>query len=141
MDEMVRLGAVFETEHVFETAASQNFARLAGDLNPMHHDADLAGASRFGGLIASGTETTARMMGLSAAWFSRIGPTVGLEFSFRFRRAVPMEARALIRWTITEITPKPGLGTIVGCTGTLTLLATGEVALESTSKGVLLETA
>ncbi|MCF3946478.1 MaoC family dehydratase [Acidiphilium iwatense] len=141
MNEMVKLDAVFEAEHVFDTESSQRFARMAGDLNPMHHDTAHAAASRFGRLIASGTETTARMMGLNATHFAQFGPTVGLEFSFRFRRAVPMEARTLIRWTITEIEPKPDLGTIVACAGTLTLLDTGVIALEGTSKGVLLETA
>lgn len=139
MDTMVSLGASFESEHIFETDASQAFARLVGDTNPMHHDAEFAAASRFGGLIASGTETTARMMGLTAAHFSQYGETVGLEFSFRFRRAVPMGARTLLRWTVTEIMQKPGLGTIAVCTGTLTLIETGEVAVEGTSKGVLLD--
>ncbi|MDD2875838.1 MAG: MaoC family dehydratase [Acidiphilium sp.] len=137
MSDMVKLGASFETEHVFETKSSQDFARLVGDTNPMHHDAAIAAASRYGGLIASGTETTARMMGLTARHFSGLGPTVGLEFTFRFRRAVPMDSRTLIRWTITGIEHKPGLGTITTCT--LTLLDSGVVAVEGTSKGVLLD--
>jgi len=141
MSDMVKLGAGFESEHIFEQKASQAFALLAGDTNPMHHDAELAAASRFGGLIASGTETTARMMGLNAHHFSRLGPTLGMEFSFRFRRAVPMGARAIIRWEITGLEYKPGLGTIATCTGTLTLTETGIVAVESTSKGVLLDPA
>lgn len=137
MDDMVRLGASFEAEHVFETKASQEFARLVGDTNPMHHDEAFARGSRFGGLIASGTETTARMMGLTAAHFSRFGETVGLEFNFRFRRAVPMGARTVIRWTVSEIVEKPGLGTIAVCRGTLTL-EDGTVAVEGISKGVML---
>lgn len=139
MTDMVKPGVSFETEHVFEQAASQAFARLAGDTNPIHHDAALAAASRFGGLIASGTETTARMMGLNAQHFSRFGPTLGLEFSFRFRRAVPMGARTKIRWEITGLEAKPGLGTIATCAGTLTLADSGIVAVEATSKGVLLD--
>ncbi len=141
MDQMVRVGTSFEVEHVFETAASQAFALMVGDTNPMHHDAAAAAASRFGGLIASGTETTARMMGLTAGYFSELGPTVGMEFSFRFRRGVPMNARTLIRWVVTEVEHKPGLGTIATSTGTLTLVDSGIVAVEATSKGVLLDQA
>ena len=139
MAELVRLGHSFETDHVFDESASRAFALLVGDTNPMHHDEGKAKASRFGGLIVSGTETTARMMGLTAAHFARLGPTVGMEFSFRFRRAVPMGAHARIRWEVTELEYKPGLGTIAICAGTLTLVDTGEVAVEGTSKGVLLD--
>jgi acyl dehydratase len=139
MDQMVRVGTTFEVEHVFETAASQAFALLVGDTNPMHHDAEAAASSRFSGLIASGTETTARMMGLTAGYFSKCGPTLGMEFAFRFRRGVPMDARTLIRWVVTEIEHRPGLGTIATSTGTLTLIDSGVVAVEATSKGVLLD--
>lgn len=139
MAEMVKVGAGFEAEHIFEQEASQAFARLVGDTNPMHHDEAHAKASRFGGLIVSGTETTARMMGLTAAHFAQYGPTVGMEFSFRFRRAVPMGARVRIRWEITEMEYRPGLGTVAVCAGTLTLLDQGVVAVEGTSKGVLLD--
>ena len=139
MDHMVKLGTSFEVEHVFETEASQAFARLVGDTNPLHHDEAMATASRFGGLIASGTETTARMMGLTAGYFSNLGPTVGMEFTFRFRRGVPMNARTLIRWVVTDIEHRPGLGTIATSVGTLTLVDSGIVAVEATSKGVLLD--
>ncbi|HQT61374.1 MULTISPECIES: MaoC family dehydratase [unclassified Acidiphilium] len=139
MAEIIKIGDSFETEHVFEESASRAFALLVGDTNPMHHDEALAKASRYGGLIASGTETTARMMGLTAAHFSGLGPTVGMEFTFRFRRAVPMDARTRIRWEVTGIEYKEGLGTIAVCAGTLTLVETGTVAVEGTSKGVLLD--
>ncbi|GBR76578.1 MaoC family dehydratase [Acidiphilium acidophilum] len=141
MNEMVRVGTEFEAEHVFETEASQEFARMVGDTNPMHHDEAAAAASRFGGLIVSGTETTARMMGLTARRFSELGPTLGLEFSFRFRRGVPMGARTIIRWVVTHIEYKEGLGHIATSTGTLTLAESGVVAVEATSKGVLLDKA
>lgn len=139
MTNMVKRGTTFEAEHVFETGASQAFALSVGDTNPAHHDPKSPAAARFGGMIASGTETTARMMGLTAGYFSGLGPTLGLEFTFRFRRAVPMGARTLIRWTVTDIEHKPGLGHIATSTGTLTLVESGEVAVEATSKGVLLD--
>ena len=134
----VQVGATFEAEHVFECDASQAFALDVGDLNPVHHDETVAAASRFGGLIASGTETTARMLAMTATYFSRIGPVVGLGFTVRFRRAVPMGARTRTVWTVTRIVPKPGLGDIITCDGTMTLIETGAVALEATSESLML---
>ncbi len=135
----VKIGDRFAITHHFETAASQAFARAAGDFNPLHHDPGVAAGSRFGGLIASGTQTTALMMGLTATYFAQVGPTVGMGFSFRFRRPVPMEAHATIAWEVTGLEPKPGTGTVVTCAGTLILDATGEVAISGTSQGVLLQ--
>lgn len=136
--DMVRVGASFEAEHVFERNASQAFALEVGDLNPVHHDETVAGASRFGGLIASGTETTARMLALTATYFAQVGPVVGLGFSVRFRRAVPLGARARTIWTVTKITPKSGLGDIVTCEGTMTLTESGLVVLEATCDSLML---
>jgi acyl dehydratase len=135
----VKIGDQFSIKHYFDTASSQAFARAAGDLNPLHHDEKLAQNSRFGGLIASGTQTTALMMGLTASHFAQFGPTVGMGFTFRFRRPVPMNAHATISWTVTDLTAKPGTGVIVTCTGALTLDATGEAAVTGTSQGVLLD--
>jgi len=90
-------------------------------------------------MIAPGTQTTALMMGLIAAYFSQFGPTLGLECSPRFRRVVPMEARTRIRWEITELEDRPGLGTIFTCVGTLLLLDSGMVAIKGACQGVLLE--
>ncbi len=135
----VKIGDQFSTQHYFDTTSSQAFARAAGDFNPLHHDEAAAQNSRFGGLIVSGTQTTALMMGLTASYFSALGPTVGMGFTFRFRRPVPMNAHATITWTITDLTPKPGTGIVVSCTGALTLDATGEAAVTGTSQGVLLD--
>lgn len=136
--DMVRIGASFEAEHVFERDASQAFARDVGDLNPVHHDETVAAASRFGGLIASGTETTARMLAITATYFAQIGPVVGLGFSVRFRRAVPMGARARTVWTVTSIVPKAGLGDVVTCEGTMTLIDSGLVVLEASCESLML---
>jgi 3-hydroxybutyryl-CoA dehydratase len=37
------------------------YAHAVGDTNPVHHDAELAAATRFGRPIASGTHTTAAL--------------------------------------------------------------------------------
>jgi len=69
-------------------AATSAFAHAAGDPNPVHHDAAYAATTRFRRLLASGPQTTAHLMGLTASHFSKRGAMLGLEFWFRFRRPV-----------------------------------------------------
>lgn len=103
-------GETFSKRHSFTAEDISDFARRAGDLNPLHHDADMAARSRFGGLIASGTQTAALLSGLLAASLSQGQDTAGLEFSFRFRRAVPAGMEAVLRWRITAVEPNEKLG-------------------------------
>jgi 3-hydroxybutyryl-CoA dehydratase len=56
------------------------YARAAGDSNPVHFDAAFAAQTRYGRMIASGTQTTALLLGLTAAHFSRDTSMVGLEY-------------------------------------------------------------
>ena len=47
---------VGRTAHRSRTVTSDDielFTRMTGDRNPLHHDEQLAGASRFGGLVAA----------------------------------------------------------------------------------------
>jgi|SRR5687767_10306080 acyl dehydratase len=106
----VKVGETFSKRHVFTAEDISDFARRAGDLNPLHHDAEKAAKSRFGGLIASGPQTSALLMALAAAHLSKEHDTVGLDFSFRFRRAVPAGLDALLSWEITSVEPNPKLG-------------------------------
>jgi 3-hydroxybutyryl-CoA dehydratase len=106
----VTVGEVFSRRHVFTAEDISDFARRAGDLNPLHHDAERAAQTRFGGLIASGPQTSALLMALAAAHLSREHETVGLDFTFRFRRAVPAGMDALLSWQITAVEPHPKLG-------------------------------
>src|SRR5262245_7833352 len=64
------------------------YAHAAGDNNPVHHDGAFAASTRYGRLIASGTHTTALLLGLTASHFSMKGAMVGLEFWVRFRRPI-----------------------------------------------------
>ncbi|MEQ9592013.1 MAG: MaoC family dehydratase [Cyclobacteriaceae bacterium] len=82
-----------------------SFARAAGDFNPLHHNLSLAAKSIFSGQIASGPHTTSLLMGCIATHFSKHGPMVGLEFSFRFRKAVSASERIKIEMLIVNITP------------------------------------
>lgn len=86
------------------------FARAAGDSNPVHHDEAFAGSTRFGRLIASGSQTCSLLMGLTASHFSERGSMVGLEFWFRFRRAVYADETVRVEWLVVKVTPHARLG-------------------------------
>jgi len=103
-------GEVFSKRHVFSAEDISDFAARSGDPNPLHHNAEKAAATRFGGLIASGPHTSALLMGLVAAHLSRTHETVGLEFTFRFRRAIPAGTEAVLSWRVAAIEPSVKLG-------------------------------
>jgi len=84
-------------------AAVSAFAHSAGDDNPLHHDADHAAETRYGRLVASGPQTTAHLMALSASHFSKRGAMVGLEFWFHFRRPVFADERIKLEWLVVSV--------------------------------------
>lgn len=96
----VVVGERFSRRHVFDEMAVRAFATAAGDTNPLHHDAAVAERSRYGGLIVSGTHTTALLLGLAGAHFSRRFSVVGMSFSVDFRRAVAADAAVQIAWEV-----------------------------------------
>jgi 3-hydroxybutyryl-CoA dehydratase len=86
------------------------FARAAGDPNPIHHDPAVAAATRYRRLTASGSQTSALLMGLTASHFSVRGAMVGLEFWFRFRRPVFADETVRVEWLVVKVTPHARLG-------------------------------
>ena len=104
------LGESFRRELSFDADSIRHFATMCGDTNPLHHDEAYARGTRFGGLIASGGHYSALMMGAVAEYLTSRGGSVGLEFSFAFKKAVPAGSRLMLTWTITEVTPKESLG-------------------------------
>jgi len=94
------------------------YARAAGDDNPVHHDAEFAATTRYGRLIASGTHTTALLLGLTASHFSKQGAMVGLEFWVRFRRPIYADETICLEWLVVKVTPNEKLrGDIVELRG------------------------
>src|SRR6516164_6835409 len=63
---------------------TRGFASMVGDTNPLHHDTDYAAATRFGRLLASGPQTTAHLLALTASHFSKRGAMLALNFGFGF---------------------------------------------------------
>lgn len=86
------------------------YAEGAGDTNPVHHDPVFAAATRYGRTIASGTHTTALLLGLTASHYSRGSAMVGLEFWVRFRRPIFADETIRLEWLVVRVTPNAKLG-------------------------------
>ncbi len=86
------------------------YANSVSDTNPVHHDSTFAAATRFGRLIASGTHTTALLLGLTASHYSKRGAMVGLEFWVRFRNAIFADETIRLEWLVIKVTPNARLG-------------------------------
>ena len=139
LEPVVSVGDTFDRVVSLDEASIVAFASAAGDANPLHHDREVAARSRFGGIIASGPQTSSLLLGLCATWFTARGESVGLDFSFRFCKAVRAGETLRLTWTITEIVAKPSLkgelvsiaGRVVDSSGTVVLESQGVVLLFS----------
>ena len=100
----------FSSEITLTPAIVAEYAHAVGDTNPIHHDPEFAASSRYGRLIASGTHTTALLLGLTASHFSKRGSMVGLEFWVRFRRPVFADETVQLEWLVVKVTPNAKLG-------------------------------
>ena len=135
MSDLVRVGERITEEVRFGKEEIVEFAKLAGDFNPLHHDEEFAKTTRFGGIIASGTQTASRFMGMTATNFSKRGASLGLEFTLRFTGPVRPEERLEMVWEVVEVTHKPKLngeivkidGRVTNPEGELVLTGTGTV--------------
>jgi predicted Fe-S protein YdhL (DUF1289 family) len=106
---VVRLGESFEAALALSPDSVKHFATLVNDTNPLHHDDTYARASRFGGLIASGTQPTAHLMAMLAAHFSEYAQPLGLEFGIKLTRAVMADDVLTLYWHVTEAKWKASL--------------------------------
>jgi acyl dehydratase len=105
------------------------FARAAGDTNPLHHDPAVAARTRYGRLIASGTQTIAHLMALGARHFSERGDMVGLDFSFRFKKPIYADETIEMEWLVIRVENAPHLkGDVIEMRGRIRNQA-GETAL------------
>ena len=101
----------FASQVMLMPALVAEYAHAVGDTNPVHHDPQFAASSRYGRLIASGTHTTALLLGLTASHFSKQGSMVGLEFWVRFRRPVFADETVHLEWLVVKVTPNERLKT------------------------------
>jgi 3-hydroxybutyryl-CoA dehydratase len=108
----------FSAEIHLTPASVSEFADAVGDDNPVHHDRAFAATTRFGRPIASGTQTTALLLGLTASHFSKRGAMLGLEFWVGFRRPVYADETIRLEWLVISVTPSEKLnGEIVDLRG------------------------
>ena len=100
----------FSSQVALDPSMVAEFAHAAGDDNPIHHDPFFAATTRYRRPIASGAHTTALLLGLTAAHFSKGTSMVGLEFWVRFRRAVFADETIRLEWLVIKVTPNARLG-------------------------------
>ncbi|RFU47203.1 MaoC family dehydratase [Paraburkholderia sp. DHOC27] len=113
----------------------KSFATLVNDLNPLHHDEAYAAQSRFGGLIASGTQPSAYFMAMLATHFSRFAQPLGLEFNIQLKKAVLAHDTLTMTWRVRDAWWKPSLngdltqldGHVVNQRGDTMLLGTATI--------------
>ena len=119
--------------------AASAFARAAGDLNPLHHDAEFAATTRFGRMLASGPQTTAHLMALTASHFSKRGAMLGLEFWFRFRRPIYADETITLEWLVVGVEQSARLkGEIIDLRGRIRN-ETGETAVGAKGRVLVTE--
>jgi 3-hydroxybutyryl-CoA dehydratase len=108
----------FSSEVALSPAMVVEFAKAAGDNNPIHHDPEFAATTRFGRPTASGPHTTALLLALTASHFSKKGAMLGLEFWVRFRRPIYADETIRLEWMVIKVTPNQKLrGEIVDLRG------------------------
>ncbi|TAL96841.1 MAG: acyl dehydratase [Paraburkholderia sp.] len=106
---VVTIGETFSSTLALSADSVKSFASLVNDLNPLHHDDAYAAASRFGGLIASGTQPSAHFMALLATHFSTYAQPLGLEFDIKLKKAVYANDTLTITWHVRDAWWKPSL--------------------------------
>ena len=115
----LRVGYHFSRIHRFDPAQVSAFAYAAGDTNPIHHDAHAAARTRFGKLIASGTHTTALLLGLVASHLSTLAQVVGVKFSTELLRPVFADEEVQMAWEIVAIRPHSRDGHFLDLAGSI----------------------
>jgi len=100
----------FSSEVTLRPDRVAEYALAAGDSNPIHFDAEFAAQTRYRRIIASGTQTTALLLGLTAAHFSKGASMVGLEYWVKFRRPVFADETIRMEWLVIRVTRNARLG-------------------------------
>ncbi|MDX2290139.1 MAG: MaoC family dehydratase [Hyphomicrobiaceae bacterium] len=124
----VAVGQTVVRAYTFTRENIADYARMAGDTNPLHLDPEVAIRSRFEGIIAAAAHSTGVLVSVLADAYAKEGQAVGLGFAFQLRRAVPAGAVTRLEWTITSLTQSDRpRGRIADLSGQLTDADTGLV--------------
>jgi acyl dehydratase len=127
----------FSAEYSLTPKMVADYALSVGDKNPVHHDPDFAAKTRYGQLIASGTHTTALILGLTESHFSKNTSMVGLDYWVGFRRPIYANETIKLEWLVVRVTPNIKLrgnivelrGRILGQDGKTSLGAKGRLLI------------
>ena len=127
----------FSAEYSLTPKKISEYAISVGDFNPIHHDSEFAGNTRSGRVIASGTHTTALILGLTASHFSKTTSMVGLDYWVGFRRPIYADETIKLEWLVIRVTPNKKLvgnivelrGRILGQDGKTSLGAKGRLLI------------
>ena len=110
----------FKFEKIIELSKDDisTFAKLSGDMNPLHHNEQVAKSSRFSGIIASGPQSSSLFMGTIATHLAPGYIGLGMSFEGQFKGPIKPNVELEIRWVVTDIVPKAKLkGYITTCEG------------------------
>jgi acyl dehydratase len=136
---IVRAGEVLHHTYQLTPANVRAFANAAEDLNPLHHNTLFAMDSRFGGLIASGTQIVSLFMAVPSTHYAKSYQPLGLEFDFKLRKPAMANDLLTFRWIVTEAQYKDTLeGDVVTLEGTVKN-AEGETLVNGTAKLLVTE--
>lgn len=107
---LVQVGERFEQTQTFTREAIRAYALALGDLNPAHHDLEVAKRLGFPDLIAAGAHSVAPFTSMVATHYAQEHDTLGLEFSFKFLAAVVAGDTITMRWMVRDVQHKEKLG-------------------------------
>ncbi len=116
---LIRVGETFGRTVRYSAQQIIDFARLSGDTNPLHLDDAAAHQAGYGGIIASGQQSSALMMGLVASHFSRADDghardMLCLNFNFAFKAPIHADTDVDLRWAVTLVEFNPRLDGWIG---------------------------
>jgi acyl dehydratase len=97
-----RVGQSAERRRVTQAGDIAAFTAITGDRNPLHYDAELAGASVFGRIIVQGGVTSGLLNALVAEDLPGPG-TVFLAVEWKFRKAVGIGDELVARAEVTSV--------------------------------------
>lgn len=105
----VRPGFSFEKVVRLSVEDISTFAKLSGDLNPLHHDVNTARDSRFKDIIASGPQSSALFMSSVATHLAPGYLVLGMSFELQFCAPARPNTELFIHWEVKTVEPKPRL--------------------------------
>ena len=120
MKKVFEEGYSFSEKRIFTEGELKKLAKDCGDMNLIHHDSNLAKATRFSGIIASGSAMSAIFSAMIPTHLSQFSPMLGLEMSFKFPKPIKANMDILMTWHITHVLNKPNAEQLMELAGEIT---------------------